>query len=307
MLRSAILATALAMASAALAAPTRPADTEIAVTAERLSRGALRAQASRFVRATMADARHGQNARWFDPICPVAIGVEDRLGSLFTKRLEQVASHVGLKMAGPDCETNLVIAFTTDAPALVKAVNRRQHGALHTLPWSERAMLKSPTLPVRWWQFTMPTSADGKPFSPGPLGLGASANNLAPEITFNNNARASRIDLTSRVGITGAVVVVDINRLGKVSLPALTDYVALVALSRVRMDPHERPTGSILAMFEPDAPAYEGLTDLDERFIAAMYESRPTVENWRQRAEMAGRMADAVVQTSGSETVSRQP
>jgi hypothetical protein len=306
-MRTAFLMTSLALTSAASAAPPRPADAEIAVTAERLSRGALRAQASKYVRATMADARNGQNARWFDPICAAAIGVESQLGSLFTTRLEQVASHVGLKMAKPGCDANLVIAFTSDAPALVKAINRRQHGALDALPGAERALLKSPTLPVRWWHFTMPTSADGKPFSPGPLGLGASANGMPSEITYNNNARASRIDLTSRVGITGAVVVVDINRLGKVSMPALTDYVALVALSRIRMDPRERPTGSILAMFEPGAPQYEGLTDLDERFISAMYESRATVENWQQRAEMAGRMADAAVQPTGSDEARRQP
>jgi len=296
-MRTALLVTALVMTSAASAAP-KPIDAEIAVTAERLSRGALRAQASKFVRSAMADARNGQNARWFDPICAAAIGVEEPLGRLFTARLAQVASHVGLKLAEPGCDTNLVIAFTSDAPALVKAINRRQNGALDTLPGPERALLKSPTLPVRWWHFTMPTSADGKPFSPGPLGLGASANNMPSEITYNNNARASRIDLTTRVGITGAVVVVDINRLGKVSMPALTDYVALVALSRLRMDPRERPEGSILAMFDPGAPQFDGLTDLDERFIEAMYDSRATVENWRQRAEMAGRMADAAVQSA---------
>jgi hypothetical protein len=157
-------------------------------------------------------------------------------------------------------------------------------------------LLKSPTLPVRWWHFTAPESGDGKPFSPGPLGLGASANGLPGEITYNNNARASRLDLPSRVGITGAVIVVDIDRIGAVSMAALTDYVALVALSRLRMNARERPEGSIMALFDPGAPRFDGLTDQDERFIEAMYGSPATVEGWRQRGDMAGRMADAAAE-----------
>ena len=284
----------LLSAGAALAQPA-PADT-MTVTAERLSRGDLRAQASKFMRTALADTRNGQNARWFTPLCPVALGVEDRVGRLFTNRIADVARHVGLKLAEDGCDPNIALVFTRDARTLVKAVNRRQNGALDTLPGPERALLKSPTLPVRWWHFTAPESGDGKPFSPGPLGLGASANGLPAEITYNNNARASRLDLPSRVGITGAVIVVDIDRIGSVSMAALTDYVALVTLSRLRMNARERPDGSILALFKPGAPRFDGLTDQDERFIEAMYDSRATVEGWRQRADMAGRMADSALQ-----------
>ena len=281
-------------ANAALAQPV-PANT-MTVTAERLNRGALRAQASKFMRTTLADTRNGQNAHWFTPLCPVALGVEDKVGRLFTSRIADVARHVGLKLAGGDCDPNVAVVFTRDARTLVKTVNRRQNGALDVLPGPERALLKSPTLPVRWWHFTAPESGDGKPFSPGPLGLGASANGLPGEITYNNNARASRLDLPSRVGITGAVIVVDIDRIGAVSMAALTDYVALVALSRLRMNARERPEGSIMALFDPGSPRFDGLTDQDERFIEAMYGSPATVEGWRQRGDMAGRMADAAAE-----------
>ncbi len=283
------------MSASAALAQHAPADT-MTVTAERLSRGALRAQATKFMRKALADTRNGQNARWFTPLCPVALGVDGKVGQLFTSRIADVARHVGLKLAGGDCDPNVAVVFTRDARTLVKTVNRRQSGALDALPGPERALLNSPTLPVRWWHFTAPESADGKPFSPGPLGLGASANGLPGEITYNNNARASRLDLPSRVGITGAVIVVDIDRIGAVSMAALTDYVALVALSRLRMNARERPEGSIMALFDPGAPRFNGLTDQDERFIEAMYGSPATVEGWRQRGDMAGRMADAAAE-----------
>ena len=51
-----------------------------------------------------------------------------------------------------------------------------------------------------------------------------------------------------------------------------------------------------MALFDPSAPRFAGLTDQDERFIEAMYGSRATVEGWRQRGDMAGRMADAAVE-----------
>ena len=285
------------MSASAALAQHAPADT-MTVTAERLSRGALRAQATKFMRKALADTRNGQNARWFTPLCPVALGVDGKVGQLFTSRIADVARHVGLKLAGGDCDPNVAVVFTRDARTLVKTVSRRQSGALDALPGPERALLNSPTLPVRWWHFTAPESADGKPFSPGPLGLGASANGLPGEITYNNNARASRLDLPSRVGITGAVIVVDIDRIGAVSMAALTDYVALVALSRLRINARERPEGSIMALFDPGAPRFDGLTDQDERFIEAMYGSPATVEGWRQRGDMAVRMADAAVEAA---------
>jgi hypothetical protein len=71
--------------------------------------------------------------------------------------------------------------------------------------------------------------------------------------------------------------------------------VALVALSRVRMKPSETPKDSILGLFSPGAPRFDGLTDKDERFVEALYDSRANVEGSRQRAEMAGYMADAAV------------
>jgi hypothetical protein len=267
----------------------------ITVTAERLDRGALRADSSRFVRTVMADTVSGQNPRWYEPVCAVALGVTEPVGKLFTSRIADVARHVGLTVAAPGCDPNIAIVFTTDSRGLVKAINKRQHGALNALPKSERTMLTSAELPVRWWHFTSAEGSDGKPFSPGPAGLGASANGVPAEIRFNNNASASRIDLPSRVSITGAVVIVDTRQLAGVSAAALTDYVALVSMTRVRMNPSETPRDSILGLFAPGAPRFDGLSDKDERFIEALYDSRANVEGWRQRAEMAGYMADAAI------------
>lgn len=272
-----------------------PAD-PMTVTAERLTRGALRAQASRFVRTVMADTRNGQNARWYDKLCPTTIGIRDDVGQLFTRRIADVARHVGLEMnSDADCDPNIAVVFTTDARALTRMIDKRQDGALSSnLPARDRGLLFKSDLPVRWWHSTQPESADGKQFGPGAAGLVASAG-LPAEVTHNNNARASRVDLPSRVRISGAVVMIEIGRMGRVPISALTDYVAMAALLRLQMQPAKSPQGSIMAMFDRGAPRFEGFTEQDERFIEAMYDSKANVEGWRQRADMAGRMADAAV------------
>lgn len=281
-------------ATSAMAEP-QPAD-PMTVTAERLTRGALRAQASRFVRTMMADTRSGQNARWFDKLCPTTIGVRDDVGRLFTDRIADVARHVGLEMnADPNCDPNIAVVFTTDPRALTRMIDKRQNGALGSnLPARDRSLLFKSVLPVRWWHSTQSEGADGKQFGPGAAGLAASAG-LPAEVTYNNNARASRIDLPSRLRITGAVVMVDIGRMGQVPVSALTDYVAMAALVRLQMKPSEPPEGTIMAMFDPGAPQFEGFTEQDERFIEALYDSKANVEGWRQRADMAGRMADTAL------------
>ncbi len=288
--------TTLVMLSAEVAkAAPQPAD-PMTVTAERLTRGALRAQASRFVRTVMAATRSGQNARWYDRLCPTTIGVRDDVGRLFTNRIADVARHVGLQMdTDADCDPNIAVVFTTDPRALTRLIDKRQRGALSSnLPADDRGLLFKSNLPVRWWHSTLPEGADGKPFGPGAAGLGASAG-LPAEVTYNNNTRASRIDLPSRLRITGAVVMIDIGRMGQVPVSALTDYVAMAALVRLQMKPANQPEDTILAMFNPGAPRFEGFTDQDERFIEAVYDSKANVEGWRQRADMAGRMADAAL------------
>lgn len=285
---------ALASTTVAMAVP-KPAE-PMTVTAERLTRGALRAQASQFVRTVMAATRSGQNARWYDRLCPTTIGVRDDVGRLFTGRIADVARHVGLQMdSDPDCDPNIAVVFTTDPRALTRMIDKRQNGALSSnLPAKERGLLFKSDLPVRWWHSTLPESADGKPFGPGAAGLAASAG-LPAEVTFNNNTRASRIDLPSRLRITGAVVMIDIGRMGQVPVSALTDYVAMAALVRLQMKPSEKPDGTVMAMFDPGAPQFEGFTEQDERFIEALYDSKANVEGWRQRADMAGRMADTAL------------
>jgi hypothetical protein len=284
---------AMALASSALA---KPVDDEIAVTAERLSRGALRAEAQKFVRKAMADPRNGQNARWLRPLCVESIGVTAQVGAVFTNRVAEVAGHVGLELAKPGCEPNLMIVFSGDAAGLIKAVAKRNGRALEGLPRADRAVLNRADLPVRWWHHTAPEASDGRQFAPAGFGVGAG---IAGDASYNNYARATRIDEPTRVAITGAVVVVDIKLVGKVTPAALSDYIALVGLSRVRMNPANRPTPSIMQLFDPGGAAIAGFSAQDELFIESLYRTKDNLGGAQQRAAMAGYIADEAVKAAG--------
>lgn len=284
---------ALALAGPALA---KPVEDEIAVTAERLSRGALRAEAEKFVRKAMADPRNGQNARWLKPLCVDSIGVTAQVGAIFTNRVADVARHVGLELAKPGCDPNLMIVFTSDAAQLIKAVAKRNGRALEGLPGADRALLNRPDLPVRWWHHSAPEASDGRQFAPAGFGIGAG---VAGDATYNNYARASRIDEPTRVAITGAVVVVDVKLVGKVTPAALSDYIALVGLSRMRMNPAGRPTPSIMQLFDPGGATIAGFSAQDELFIEGLYRTRDNLGGAQQRAAMAGYIADEAVKAAG--------
>lgn len=286
---------ALIAAGLALPAAAKPVDEEIAVTAERLNRGTVRAEAAKFLRQAMADTRNGQNARWTAPLCISSIGVTEAVGRIFEQRVGEVARHVGLDLAKPGCAPNLVLAFTPDALALVKAVRKRDPRAVEGLSADERRRLMTPGLPVRWWHYSRPESSDGRQFAPAGFGAGAG---IAGDASYNNYARASRIDEPTRVAMTGAVVVVEIGRIGAVSVPALADYLALVSLTRLRMDPANRPRPSILQLFDPGGGVLAGFSPQDELFIESLYRTRGNLNGAQQRAAMAGYIADETMKAS---------
>lgn len=292
-----ILALALAAAppAAGTTASAATVDKEIAVTADRLSRGALKAEARQYLRAAMADPRSGQNARWFTPVCTEVLGITPELGAIFTSRIADVARHVGLPPARKGCEVNVALVFTREPVALVQAIDKRQGGAFDSLPKPERRLLTTPGLPVRWWHFTRPEASDGRQFGPGGPG-GASL--VGGDATYNNNAVATRIGLPTRVGITGAVVVVDIGQLGTVSMAALSDHVAMAVMARLRLDPTGRPQPSIMGLFDAGAPKAAGFTPQDEAFLEALYRSDAAQESRQQRGQMVGVMADSLLEAA---------
>jgi hypothetical protein len=282
----------LLLASGAQAEPSET----IEVTAERLSRSVLKRESTQFILDTLPDTVSGQHARWESPICVTAFGIPESRAKLFSGRVIEVARHVGVRVdEKPDCEPNVTIVFTGDARALMADLAKRRPLAFDPLPGRERKLMLKSDLPVRWWHYTDVNGSDGRQMSNLPAGGAGILANQPYRVL--NNTRATRLESNVQAVITGAVIVVDVPRVEAVPLLPLTDYVAMVALSRVRLGAVERPEGSIMRLIGENGagkPAPEGITALDEALLVSLYKTKGNLEASSQRARMAAVMADRI-------------
>ncbi|MEI6485145.1 MAG: hypothetical protein WCO11_02640 [Sphingomonadales bacterium] len=303
-LSAALLLTALPAPALAQTAPppaSPAADSEISVTADRLRREQLRAQAQAYIAAALQSAGGHQHARWTQAVCAKAVGVSPAAGQIFTDRVAAVARFVGVPVARPGCTPNIALVFTPAPIAMMAAINKREHGSLDTLPEAERVQLQRKDLVVRWWHFTREDAYDGKRYDTAALG-GSAQIPLAGDLNFNSSARASRIREQTQTVITGAVVLVDTGRIGTVDVAALVDHVAMAAMAKLKLNPDGRPKPSIMGLFDPAGPRVAGFTAEDEAFLDAYYHSDADGSGFEQRVQMAGLMTKAALTGAKPET-----
>ncbi|WP_310498925.1 hypothetical protein [Sandarakinorhabdus sp.] len=263
------------------------------VTGQRDQAEQLRARGAAYLRKTLPTTVGGQNARWNEPVCPVAVNVRAATAKLFADRVRETAMAIGAEAAKPDCRPNIAIVFAADAGAALREIGRRQPTTFDALTGPERRALFASKAPVRWWHHNRITGADGRELSGvsaalGFAGFGAGAN--APVLS---GTRTTRLDAPTVVGITGAVVLIDVPLASGQDLSALADYVAMIALSRVRANVADRPDDSILSLFEAD-PRPAALSDFDTAFLRALYSGPPNQNGLLQRSMMAGAMRDTI-------------
>jgi hypothetical protein len=94
---------------------------------------------------------------------------------------------------------------------------------------------------------------------------------------------SSLIDTNLKVGVTGAVVVVDIPLATGKPLDAVADYVALVALAPTKLPPELPGVPTILGLFS-SAGGAAALTGWDKAYLAAVYQMQLNRNaSWQRR------------------------
>ncbi len=254
--------------------PTSVAD-DITIVGTRETPDDTRRQAQAYVRQMGVAAGETPAARWVDPICPRAIGVAPAIAAQVAARVRAIAAAHDVPVARPRCRTNIVISFTADASGLVQRIARRSSRPLAQVPVTDRDALLGGTAPVRWWYETGVRGRDGIPASdiPPPMagtnGFGGPILANGDQNSFVQHYTSSLISTQAVRAITGATVVVDVERASGISLDAVAAYAALVALAEVRVrDP--APRGSILALFE--GRGGRDLTAQDSAFLSGLYD-----------------------------------
>lgn len=294
-----LLAAALAQAAPAPRAAERPPQPNDPIVVIGQSPEEIKRQANQYVRELNVATTQRQAARWFDPVCPRAAGIDGAYAAMVEKQIRDLARSVGAPLAAPGCKANFAIIFTDDAPALLKKIDGVR---LREVPPSSLGRLRRGTDPVRWWYTTkpitrsqIPTDATTSITSESKSKLSGGGGNSAGGLPSNNQTsythedRFSRLSTQTMRSLESATVIIQADER---PLSALAAYAAFVGLAEI--DPGASPTGSILSLFENSVPLRE-LTESDRAFLLALYRMRMDQRGEQQRRELVEEIVQAKV------------
>lgn len=234
----------------------------------------LEERIERFVSEAAAPSRGRGLARWRNRICVGVVNVRADAAQFIADRVSQVALGLGLTPGYPGCRADVIIVFTNDGPgmaALLAEEHRRAFmvgtGGLDRGRVAFNAFVRSDRA-VRWWHTSMPVNAEtGQRAIRLPGDVNAQGQPTAPSIAV---FAASRLTSQLRDDLRKAFVIVDIDRIGDVTLEQLADFLAFVSLSQVDLEGDFSGYDSILTLFDaPNGPA--GLTDWDQAYLTSLY------------------------------------
>lgn len=292
----------MSLPSASIAQKSEPSisggGSTIEVIGQRQSEQEARNDANEFV--LRAVAAHGERpiARWVDAVCPRVLGIQPEYAAMVEHKLRSIAAAADIPVAPRQCRTNIVVSFTTNAPAVVQRIAQKSPARISEVPAPDRNALLRGDAPVRWWYRTQSSSVEGGSASIdtpvtalGTAVSGASAVELGPETVLGYGS-SSLIRTQVARALRTATVVIDVKLAEGVPLDAVAAYAALVAFAETR--PAETPPPhSILGLFDTDAPVANA-TPWDISFLKATYSIPPARASSKQRRRLVGKiMKDA--------------
>lgn len=228
----------------------------------------LRDEVEAFVDGVAAPAVGRGLARWGGCVCIGVANLRRDLSQAVVDHISRVALEHDLRIGDPGCTPNVVIVFTSDAPAMASALVAADQRAFHLgvggLDRGKRALevFQTSDAPVRWWHVSMPViggthaRAVRMPGDTGPI--------YVPGEGLVNKGRPISDELNK------AIVVVDADRLGGATLRQISDYLSMVALAQVDPDGDTQGLDTVLNVFA-DPTGVEGLTAWDRTYLRALY------------------------------------
>lgn len=232
----------------------------------------------------------GQIGRWRQKVCPTVTGLQDAAAEIVSHRIENVARSVGAPTvtSGKKCDVNIQVVFTGEPQALLDHIaDSKYRPLLGYYRESEHKQVTTFSHPVQAWYMTGTHSLDaGLPViqsgastsgdditsilvtglrvdsaaTDGSLGFGPSGN---PQ---------SRVTKALRSEFMHVLVIVDSKQVAKYSLNSISDYIALLTLTRIASQDTCSGLSSILTLFASACgqPPAE-LTSADTAYLKALY------------------------------------
>lgn len=297
--RSADAASNREAAPAASSAWSRPPKTDLGSITIEAARGrkAIRPRVNAFVNAVLVRHWNETMLRWDVPVCPLVAGLPRQYGEYVLARISQAAVEAHAPLAVKACRPNLYVVVSNDPNQLLKKWWDRDKkmydiregiAPVYTFLNSRR--------PIRVWYNNSIGCGGAGPMSSGPVtaigGGGLGLPGIAPPFCTGGGGFDTLLMYGATRSITSAVVVVDDRQVKSLTFRQMADYVALVSLADVRIDPARAPPTSILSVFGHSKPP-QSLTFWDRALLYALYNTNHASKLQVQEMEwmMAGRLA----------------
>jgi hypothetical protein len=320
-----------AMLNASLGAAAQPVDpsapqdsrsiAEVQVTASKLDQRTLERVVSQFAKSHgAANAAVHQIGRWRVVVCPEVTGLQPAASAFVSRRVTEVARSVGAPApeagtSGKGCAVNVHIVFTSQPQLLLDHVAKAYPALLGSSRSSGDAISRHA---IQSWYVTG-TKVDGwNPIATGKLAPMIEALQMGVDASTPGGAVASdgaRVDPAYGEGFTGfgrsgsfvtkgfasellqAFVVVDSSKIAGNSLSSISDYVAMLVLTRLDSLDGCNTLPSIIDMLSSgcgDSQKPQALTDADTAYLKALYSSNLEMNLNIEQGDIRDRMLKAI-------------
>ncbi len=230
----------------------------------------LEERAERFVDEVAQPVRQRGLARWAEPACFGVVNFQGDVARQIADQLVARADELGLSVGELECEPNVFIIGTVDAPAVAKAWVDRNPAVF--VPRYSGGVARQSVLDnftssdaaVRWWHISLPVDYDIFTGETQP------AVRIDDWIPFINVYSKSQQTARVRDDLQKVMVLVDIDRLGPVTTEQLCDYLLMVAYAQVDPEGDTSTYETVLNLFED--PSLSGLTEWDVAYLTSLYE-----------------------------------
>jgi hypothetical protein len=278
---------------------------EVTVSARRLDKDLLeQVIIPRFVESHGApNPRTNQVGRWMSPwtICPKIRGVKPAAQDYVAHRIIDVATHVGAPAeADPQCKATVEVIFTPNPQDQVTYFARHYRKILGVTPVSLKDRVTFKNQIRAWYQTATHTNNGwGEDLDDTLMDPKATAGGVTGRVVYNMEGPTDDQRFTSGLtsGFANVLVVIDSKQVTPYTLSAISDYIAMLVLSRTAQNGcSELP--SIVDLFSPDCAgraAPSSMTAADMAYLKALYAADLEKNLHIEKIDLHQRMLDGVL------------
>ncbi len=234
-------------------------------------------------------------ARWDRRLCVGVVNLRRETAEYIADRISTVAEDLGVGAGDPGCEPNVLVVATSDGRALARTMVderprafRRGGSGMDQGRGALRDFVETDK-PIRWWQVSLPVDSETGGIATSIPGVCRppcdSPMAYAPIVKLNTGSRL-RTQIVDH--FYQSLIIVEIDRLGHLTVPQLADYLAMVSMAQIDPQAETSNYASILNVVD-NPEQYTSLTEWDQAYLAGLYSADQSLLNRRANSSEVSR------------------